>query len=152
MAKRFLSLIFYRAAGALITSANKGGSYPNYTFSGWTQLVGAVADKAKIGIQDDGKDPMGDGTEKVSGEKIPVEIMIKEFTNANYATLRSAFLNIKVDILMLDPEQPSVGYVAHGLVLYPKLDTTGGEEPVITLSGERKCGAGLSLFAPITIS
>ncbi|HNX38749.1 MAG TPA: hypothetical protein PL124_09670 [Candidatus Cloacimonadota bacterium] len=152
MAKKYFNLIFYRAAGAVISSATKGGSYPNYTISGWTLVPGGIADKAKIGLADDGKDGMGDGTEYTSGEKEAVEIIVKNFTAANHASIRSAFLNVKVDVLMMDSEQPGTAYVAHGIVLYPKPDINGGEEPMITISGERKVGAGLSLFAPITVS
>jgi hypothetical protein len=144
MNKQYFKNVYYRMAAAVVSTLTKGGSYPDYTFSGWTALVGAVADKAKLGLEADGKDPMGDGTERVSGEKIPLEIPLREFTGANYATIRSAFLNQKVDVLFLDPEQPTVAFAAFGVRAYPAINITGGEDPVITLQGERKTGAAIS--------
>jgi len=144
--------IFYRNAAALITAATKGGTYPAYTISGWIPLVGSVAAGAKIGLDADAKDPMGDGTELTVGEKIPVEITVKDFTAANYATIRAAFLNKNVDVLFMDTNQPDVCYAAHGVKLYPKFDGTGGAEPMIVIAGERKCGSGLALFSPVAVS
>ncbi len=144
MNRQYFKNVYYRAASTVVSTLTKGGSYPDYTFSGWTALVGAVADKAKLGLEPDGKDPMGDGTERVSGEKVPVEIGIREFTGANYATIRAAFLNTKVDVLFYDPEQPTVAFAAFGVRAYPGINITGGEDPVITLQGERKTGAGIT--------
>lgn len=152
MAKLFFDRIFYRAAATPITTATKGGTYPAYTIANWTPLVGGIAEKAKLGISDDGKDVMGDGTEYAGGEKIPVEINIKNFTAANYGTIRAAFLNTRVDLIFMDTEQPGTSYAAHGVVLYPKLEMSGGEEPMINLTGERKLTAGLALFTPVTVS
>lgn len=154
MNRQYFKLVFYRAAAAVVSTLTKGGSYPNYTFSGWTLLPGAVADKAKLGLEADGKDPMGDGTERVSGEKLPLEIPIREFSGANYSTIRSAFLNQKVDVLFVDPEQPEVAFGAFGVRAYPAINITGGEDPVITLQGERKTGAAISgtPFQIITVS
>lgn len=149
---RHFDRIFYRNAAALITTATKGGIYPAYTISGWTPLVGEVAAGAKIGLDADVKDPMGDGTERTSGEKIPVEITVKNFSAADYATIRTAFLNKNVDVLFMDTNQPDVCYVAHGVKLYPKLDATSGAEEMIQIAGERKCGSGLALFSPVAVS
>lgn len=152
MAKQFFDRIFYRAAGTPITTATKGGTFPEYTIAGWTPLVGAVAEKAKIGISDDGKEVLGNGTEYVGGEKSSVDINVKNFTAANYATLRSAFLNTKVDVLFMDTEQPGTCWAAHGVILYPKIELAGGEEPVINIAGERKVSVGLAQFTPVTVS
>lgn len=145
MASKYLDKVFYRAAGAALSALPTiGGTYPVMTISGWTEVVGAVAEKAKLGIDADAKSAMGDGTEMVSGEKAAVEFSVKNFTKANHDALRTAFINQKVDILMIDNEVRSVAYVAQGVRLYPKLDVVGGEEPVITVSGERKAGAGIT--------
>jgi len=144
MNRQYFKNVYHRTAAAVVSTLTKGGSYPDYTFSGWTALVGAVADKAKLGLEPDGKDPMGDGTERVSGEQVPVEIGIKDFTGANYGTIRSAFLNAKVDVLFYDPEQPTVAFAAFGVRAYPQLNITSGEDPVITLGGTRKAGAGIT--------
>lgn len=151
MASKFLDKIFYRTAGAALSALPTiAGTYPVMTISGWTEIVGASAEKAKLGIDADQKSGMGDGTEYVSSEKTAVEITVKNFTKANYDTLRTAFLNNKVDILMLDNEVRTVAYAAQNLRLYPKIDIAGGEEPAIVISGERKAGAGIT-NAPFVI-
>ena len=145
MASKYLDKVFYRAAGAALSALPTiGGTYPTMTISGWTEVVGAVAEKAKLGIDADAKSAMGDGTEMVSSEKAPVELTVKNFTKANYDALRSAFLNQKVDVIMLDNEVRTVAYAVQGVRLYPKIDVTGGEEPQIVISGERKAGAGIT--------
>jgi hypothetical protein len=142
--KKFFNKVYYRVAAAIITTAAKGGSYPDYTFSGWTLLVGGVAE-AKTGIEPDGDEPIdGGATIFTSGEKSPLEISVIDFSAANYATIRSAFLNQKVDVLLVDSDQPAVGYAVHGIRLHPALDTTSGAEPKIVLKGERKYGAGVT--------
>lgn len=145
MASKFLDKIFYRTAGAALSALpTVAGTYPVMTISGWTEIVGAAAEKAKLGIEPDGKSGMGDGTEYVNSEKAAVEFTIKNFTKANYDALRTAFLNNKVDVIMLDNEVRTVAYAAQNLRLYPKLDITGGEEPTVVVSGERKAGAGIT--------
>lgn len=154
MAKKYFNQIFYRAAATPITTAKKGGTYPAHTFSGWTEVVGAVADKSKLGIEPDGDEPLGDGTNYTSGEKVPIEIIVKNFSAANYATLRAAMLNVKLDFMFFDADQPSVAYGAFGVRAYPKLDLVSGEEPTLTITGERKVGAGVTTapFQTITVS
>jgi hypothetical protein len=148
MARKYFNEVYYRAAATPVsTFAYSSG------ISGWTKLVGAVADKAKSGLEGI-KEKMGDGTEHVQSEKAAPEIIVKEFTAANYSTIRSAFLNTKVDILLIDTEQKSPAYVAWGIILYPKLDIAGGEEPQIVLSGEREAGAAITNlpFTLVTIT
>jgi len=149
---RFFRNVYYRAAAAPIASATKAGSYPDYTFSGFTRLVGEIGEGAKVGV-DPETEARGDGSNAAVGEIIPVEIPIHGFTVANVATIRTAFINQKVDVMLYDPEQPEVAYIAHGIRLYPKQDYTSGATPKITLTGERKTGMlATSLFQPITIS
>lgn len=154
MAKHFFNRIFYRAAAAITTTATKGGTYPDYTVTDWTPIVGGIADKGKVGLDAESKEVMGDGTELTSAEKANVEIIVKNFTAANYATLRSALINTKLDFLFMDADQPDTCYAAFGVRAYPKIDITGGEEPVITIAGERKVGAGVTNtpFTPVTVS
>jgi hypothetical protein len=152
MSRLYVKNVYYRAATTPITTIARGGTYPNYTFSGFTQLVGAIDAGAKLGIDPENED-RGDGTQATVGESIPVEIPIKDFTVANVTTIRSAFINTKLDIMVLDPDQPDVAYVAHGVVLYPKIEATGGEVPKLTLTGTRKSGVlATSLFQPVTIT
>ena len=152
--KKFFNKVYYRAAAAIITTATKGGTYPDYTFSGWTLLVGGMAE-LKTGIEPDGDEPIDGGSSTyTSGEKSPVEITVNNFTAANFATIRSAFLNVKVDVLLVDSDQPDVGYAVFGVRLHPGLDTTSAAEPKIMLKGERKYGAGVTTlpFQMVAIS
>lgn len=145
MSAKMLDKVFYRVAGAALAALPTiAGTYPIATVSGWTALPGAVAEKAKLGMDKDVESPMGDGTTMVSGEKGVVEIAIKDFSVANYGSIRSAFLNQKVDIMAFDNEQRTVAYVVQGVILTPKMEIVSGEEPVIMLSGEKKAGAGIS--------
>jgi hypothetical protein len=153
--KKNFDLVYYRAAGAPISTATKGGTYPAYTFSGWTPVVGVVAkENTNIGIDKDGVTELGDGTEYVGGEAAPVSVELVGFTGANYATLRGAMINTKLDFMLMDSEQPAVAYAAFGIRAYPKLDLASGEEPKIVVSGSRKAGAGVTNtpFAHVTVS
>lgn len=154
MAKKYFYRVFYRSATTIITSATKGGSYPDYTISGWTPIPGLAAEVAKMSPDIDGEEPLGDGTQLATGEKIPLEVKIVGFTSANYATIRGAFVNTKVDLLLMDPDQFSTSYAAFGVRLFPKLTVEGGAEPAIVLAGERKYGAGVSTlpFQMVTVT
>jgi len=145
MSAKMLDKVFYRAAGAALASLPAiSGTYPTATVAGWTPMPGAIAEKAKFGMDKDVESPMGDGTAMISGEKGIVEVTIKDFSVTNYAGIRSAFLNQKVDIMAFDNEQRAVAYVVQGVILHPKMETVSGEEPMIVLSGEKKAGAGIS--------
>lgn len=142
--KRYFNKVFYRASAAIITSATKGGTYPDFTFSGWTLLPGGMAE-LKTGLDKDGEEPIDGGQATyISGEKSPVEIKINNFSAANYATIRSAFLNTKMDVMLVDSDQVDVAYGTFGVRLYPKPDFVSAAEPSITLAGERKFGSGVA--------
>lgn len=142
--KRYFNKIYYRNANAVVTSLTKGGTYPDYTFTGFTSLVGGQAG-ATVSIEGDGEEPCEGGTTVyTSGEKAPLEITVNNFTAAEYATIRNAFLNVKVDIMLFDSDQPTVGYAVFGTRVHPSLKLVGGEEPKIVISGDRKFGSGLT--------
>jgi hypothetical protein len=145
MSTKFLDQVFYRAAGAALAAIPTiTGTYPTAAVTGWTAIVGAAIDKNKLGLDADGKTPQGDGTDRISSEKASVEITVNNFTTANYTTLRSAFLNTKVDICAFDNEDRTVVYVVQGILLYPKPEIQAGEEPKLVISGERRAGAGIA--------
>jgi hypothetical protein len=152
--KKYFNRIFYRAATTITDAATKTGTYPDYLITSWTIIPGGIADKGKLGIDADGTEPMGDGTDYTSGEKIPIEIIIKDFTGANYDSIRSAMLNTQLDFLFMDADQPDEAYAAFGVRAYPKLELAGGEEPVITITGEKRVGAGVqnTPFEFVTVS
>jgi hypothetical protein len=54
----------------------------------------------------------------------------------------------------MDADQPTLCYAAFGVRAYPKIDITGGEEPTLTIAGERKIGAGVTNtpFQMVTVS
>lgn len=154
MAKHYFNRVFYRTAAAVTYTAVKGGSYPDYTLTGWTPIVGGIADKGKVGLGPEAKEVMGDGTERTSGEQADVEIIVKEFTSADYSALRAALINKKVDVLFMDADQPDTCYAAFGVRVYPKIEIVGGEDPAITIAGTRKVGAGVvnTPFTPVTVT
>jgi hypothetical protein len=152
--KKYFNKVFYRTASSIITTLTKGGSYPDWTFSGWTLLVGAQG-SIKTGIEADGEEGVdGGATTYISGQKNPLEIEVKNFSTADYNTIMAAFLNKKVDVLLVDSDQISFGYAVFGTRLHPKLEVVSGEEPKITLSGDRKYGSEITTkpFQIITIS
>lgn len=154
MAKHYFNRVFYRNAAAITDIALKTGNYPDYEVTGWTAIPGGIASQGKVGLEDEGKDEMGDGTELTSGEQVNVEIVVKEFTAQIYASLRSALINQKKDFLFMDADQPSLCYACFGVRAYPKIEITGGETPTITISGLRKVGAGAvnTPFRPINVT
>ncbi|MFA7543515.1 MAG: hypothetical protein WCY84_04000 [Candidatus Cloacimonadaceae bacterium] len=118
MAAKNLDKIFYRSAGATIAALPTiSGTYPAATVAGWTPLPGAVAEKPKLGLESEQESERGDGTTAVSSEKAVVEITIHDFSTANYAAIRSAFLNQKVDILAFDNEQRSTELTPSGVIV-----------------------------------
>jgi hypothetical protein len=142
--KKFYDLIYYRTAASIFSTIAKGGTYPNYTVSGFTLLPGGKAE-VKSGVEPDG-DALADGgsTTATTGEKAPLEIMVNDFSAANFATIRSAFKNQKVDILLMDSDQPALAVAVFGTRLYPQPDFSSGKEATITLKGDRKYGSGVS--------
>jgi hypothetical protein len=140
MARKYFDRLFYRAAGTPAASL----VYANDAISGWTKCVGSLAGVKAAGLDADGKDELGDGTELVTSEKVAPEITLKNFTAANAATIRSAFLNVLVDVVVLDSQQISPAYAAWATRLYPKNDIGNDAEPTIVLSGQRKAGAAIT--------
>lgn len=142
--KKYLDKVFYRAAGAALTALpTVTGTYPAITVAGWTEIAGGKIETSKLGLEPE-KSMMADGTEATEGEKGTVEISVKDFTPAQYATLRSALINTKVDVLAIDNDVRTVGYAVQGVILYPAVDITGAESPKLVISGERNAGTSAS--------
>lgn len=150
MNKLLQANVYYRAAAGIITTATKGGPYPNYTFSGWTRLVGKVLLSGNFGgMEADGQDELADGTQLTQGEKSVASLEVTDFSAADAGTIRTAFLNHKVDVLVVDPDQPALGMGLFGVRLYPKRENPIGGAPKITIAGERKFGAAVAAI-PVT--
>lgn len=150
MNKLLQANVYYRAAGAIATTLTKGGTYPDYTIANWTRLVGKVLLVGNFGgMEADGQDELADGTQLTQGEKSVASIEVTDFSAAEAGTIRTAFLNTKVDVLVMDPDQPALGMALFGVRLYPKRENPIGGAPKITISGERKFGAAVAAL-PVT--
>jgi len=152
--KVFLSKVYYRTRAAIDASLTKGGTYPNYTFSGYTALVGTVA-ALKLPNQGDGEEPSdGGATTYASGMQVPVELTVAEFSVANYNTLKSALHNQLVDIIAIDPDQPTVAYGVYGVRLTVGIEVESGAEPKIIIKGTRKYAGGATTppWSMLTVS
>lgn len=140
---RFFKRVLYRSAAPIVTSVTKGGSYPNYTVSGWTPLPGSVEVATMQPAADKETPADGGSTNAVHGEQLPTEITITDFSKSDYNTLR-ALNNTKQDIMFLDPDQEDTAFVAHGVRLYVKLDVQTAGVPKIMISGLRKYATSLA--------
>ena len=140
---KYFKRVFYRDAAAIITSATKGGSYPDYTISGWTPFPGNVVAAVLMPDKEVEEDADGGSSMMVVAEKVNVEITISSFSAAEYATIRG-LKNDKLDILMMDPDQPEVSHAAFGVRVYPKPDFQSKASPKIVLTGQRNYSSSLS--------
>ena len=151
MAVKKFDKVYYRTAATPVSSV----TYADPP-SGWTAMpAGALlADKAKNNLDKDVTEPLGDGTIYVGSEKAAPEFALINFAAADFGTIRTALINNKVDILLIDSQQKSPAYATWGVRLYPKLDGEGGTEPKITLSGEvsRGIAATNPPFSLVTVS
>jgi hypothetical protein len=140
---KYFKRVFWRDAAAIITSATKGGTYPDYTVSGWTPVPGNVVAAALIPDKEVEEEADGGSSMMVVAEKVSVEVTISDFSTAEYATLR-ALKNEKLDILLMDPDQPEESYAAFGVRVYPKPDFSSKASPKIVLTGQRNYSSSLT--------
>ncbi|MDD3535366.1 MAG: hypothetical protein PHC50_04385 [Candidatus Cloacimonetes bacterium] len=150
---RYFKRVFYRTAGSIITTATKGGTYPDYTLSGWTPLPGNVV--AALANPDKDKEEPADGgsTDRVVSEKVLSEITVTDFDATDFATIRG-LMNQKLDIMLLDPDNPGIGFAAFGVRVYPKPEFQSAETPKIVITGERRHGADIATkpFQLVTVN
>jgi|GEM_PF-893814 len=155
MAVRNFDSIFYRVAATPVSSVTKTGAGATLAITNWTKLVGLpTKDGVKIGIEADGQTELGGGQTYTGSEKGMAEIHAIGFSAANFATLRSALLNVKVDLLFIDSEQDSVGLAVWNTIVYPAADFQSGEQPTLKIGGECKRGTGAANtpFTHVTVS
>ena len=143
MNAKFFKNVYYRESGAIVSTLTKGGTYPDYTFNGFTKLPGSV-DAATM-IPEPAVETPADGaaTNRVDAEKVPVEITVSDLTSGEIATLRG-LINEKLDIVFIDPDQPSVAFAAFGVRVYVKPDISAGAAPKLVISGARSYGMGVA--------
>ncbi len=145
MAVKKFDKVFYRTAATPITTIAYSGTTP----SGWTALPGtALVAESKADMDKGVSTPIQDGTEYIGSDKANVEITIVNFAVGDLATLRTAFLNNPVDILMIDSDNKAPAYCVWGVRAYPKISSE--EEPKITISGSKEKSSGASA-APLTL-
>ena len=140
---KYFKRVFYREAGAIITTATKGGSYPDYTISGWTAFPGNVVAAVLMPDKEVEEDADGGSSMMVVAEKVNVEITLSDFSAAEYATIRG-LKNDKLDILFMDPDQPEECYGAFGVRVYPKPDFQAKASPKIVITGQRNYSSSLA--------
>ncbi len=145
MAVKKFDKVFYRNATTPITTIAFSGTTP----AGWTALpASTLVTDSKTDQDKDVTSNVQDGTEYVGSDKASLEIALINFAAADYATLRTALLNNLVDILMIDSDNKSPGYVIHSIRVYPKL--TSEDEPKIIISGPKTKSSAAST-TPLTL-
>ncbi len=145
MAVKKFDKVFYRAAATPITTIAYSGSTP----AGWTALpTGVLVSESKADADKAVTTPVQDGTEYIGSDKASVELTLIAFAAADLATLRTAFINVLVDILLLDSDNKSPAYVIWATRAYPKISSE--EEPKITISCSKEKSISATT-APLTL-
>jgi len=147
---RFYDKVYVRAAGSILTTVAKSA-----LAAGWALLPAGlkVTQELTLKTEADVSTPMGDGSDQVGSEAATAELQIVNFTGANLTAIRSAFLNVAVDLVVYDSNASSAGYALWGAQLYPAPELVGGKEPVIKLSGKKRYAADMApALAPISLT
>ena len=133
MAVRFYDKVYARAAGTPVTTIAKLA-----LASGWTGIPSTckVTQETILKTEADVTTPMGDGTDNIGSEAATAELQLVNFSGANLESIRSAFVNQNVDLVVYDSHADTVGWALWGVQLYPTPDISGGKEPMIKLSGK----------------
>lgn len=140
----YFKRIMHRNAGPVVTTTlSKGGTYPDYTISGWTPLQGSVETATMQPAAEIETPSDGGSSNIVHAEQLPTEVTLTDLTKAEYDTLR-ALNGAKKDILFMDPDQPDLVYIAHGVRLYVKPDIQSAAVMKVTVSGLRKYSTSLN--------
>lgn len=146
MALKKFDIILYRNATTPITTIAYSGSTP----SGWTPLTAnAFVETSKIELDKSHTTEIADGTTYIGSDKGEVEFSIIGDIAAAYPAVRTAFINRKVDVLLIDSDAKDPAIAIFAARLYPKLEA-GDSEPKISCSGtvERSSEA---VNKPVTI-
>lgn len=150
MAVRFYDKVFVRAAGAVFSTIGKAT-----LAGGWALLPASirVTQELNLKTEPDVTTAMGDGTDNVGSEAATVDMQLINFTGANLSSLRSAFINQQVDMVVYDSQASGSGWALFGVQLYPAPDVSGGKEQVIKLTGKRRYASDTSpAMVPVTLT
>lgn len=147
---KFYDKVYVRAAGAILTTVPKAT-----LASAWALLPAGlkVTQELTLKTEADVSTPMGDGSEQVGSEAASAELQLVNFSGAQLAQIRSAFLNVPVDMVVYDSKSDTTGYAIWGAQFYPAPELAGGKEQIIKLTGKKRYAADMSpALAPITLT
>lgn len=147
---RFYDKVCVRAAGSPLTTIAKAT-----LASAWTLLPSGlkVTQELAVKTEPDVTTALSDGTDQVGSEAGSAELQLVNFSPSQITTIRSAFLNNAVDIVIYDSKNDSAGYALWGAQLYPAPELGSGKENVIKLSGKKRYSADSSpALMPITLT
>jgi hypothetical protein len=147
---RFYDKVYVRAASSILTTIAKAT-----LAAGWTLLPSGlkVTQELSLKTEADVTTAMGDGSDQVGSEAGTAELQIVNFTGSQLSTIRSAFLNVAVDMVVYDSKADTAGYALWGAQLYPSPELASGKEQIIKLSGKKRYAADMSpALAPITLT
>lgn len=143
MSAIFIDRVYYRPTG----------EYPGSgadVSTGWTQigeagstLTGSVLLKGtKASIEAGNTKQKGNGNNFIESEKTNCEFELANVSASDYAAIRTAFINKDVDVLLVDSQNPTVGYLNYRVSLYPSGSLEGGNSYKVTCKGEGEQSAG----------
>lgn len=150
MAVRFYDKVHVRAATTPVTTISK-----TQLASGWDLLPGQVRMTQETTLQDepDVTTPMGDGTDEVGSIASNAELQLVNWLPESLATIRSALINQKVDLLIYDSKQGNLGWAIFGIQIFPAPEIGSNKEQIIKLTGKvRYASDSAPALNPVTLS
>lgn len=155
MSAIFIDRVYYRPTG----------TYPTGTVnlaSGWEKIPTAsgamsgvvILKGAKSSIEPGNTKQKGNGNNFIESEKTNCEFELAKVEAIDYAAIRTAFINKDVDVILVDSQNPSIGYLNYRQSLYPSGTLEGGNSYKVTCKSEGEQAAG-SPYVPhqiITVS
>lgn len=145
MGGRLIDRMYYRTTN----------TYPSGTVnlsSGWSKIPAGssplnltiIEEKGSAGIEPGTTRKKGNGNVYVATEKATFKVVLLNVNAADYAALRTAFINKDVDIVLVDSSNPTIGYLTHNIAVYPKGNLEGGNVYSVEISGECERGSTIS--------
>jgi len=113
---RFYDKVYVRAAGTVFTTYSKSSLN-----SSWALLPAGVkvTQELTLKTEADVTTAMGDGSDQIGSEAGSAELQLVNFTGANFSAIRSAFLNVAVDLVVYDSKADTAGYALFGGSIIP---------------------------------
>lgn len=149
MAVRYYDKVHVRAAGTPVPNIVKTA------LSSWGLIPGTVkiTQETALTTEPDVTTPMGDGTDQIGSEAANAEMQLINWAPADLTAIRSALINKKVDILVYDSRQGSLGWAIFGIQIYPTPEIGSNKEDIIKLTGKvRYASDAAPAMVPVTLS